>query len=133
MSLKQCSSYLHLFNVINFYGTEIAVLLCLDFEIKQIMVALFCSHLILSLLFLRCPEILHKKKEIKFKSEHWSHRGGAGERLENTMAAFRHATALGTDVLEMDCQVTKDGKVVVAHDDDLQRLCGVQDFGDQLF
>jgi glycerophosphoryl diester phosphodiesterase len=30
-----------------------------------------------------------------------------------------------TDMLELDCQLTADGQVVVAHDDSLRRLCGV--------
>eukprot|EP00062_Callorhinchus_milii_P020252 gi/632975748/ref/XP_007904400.1/ PREDICTED: glycerophosphodiester phosphodiesterase domain-containing protein 1 [Callorhinchus milii] len=49
----------------------------------------------------------------------------AGENLENTMAAFRHAVALGTDMLELDCHMTKDEQVVVSHDDNLKRATGV--------
>jgi len=32
---------------------------------------------------------------------------------------------LGVDVIEFDCQITKDGKVVVSHDNNLSRLAGV--------
>lgn len=32
---------------------------------------------------------------------------------------------LGVDMFELDCHITKDGKVVVAHDNNLNRLCGV--------
>lgn len=45
-----------------------------------------------------------------------AHRGGAGERTENSIASFSHALDLGVTTLEMDTQITKDGKVVVTHD-----------------
>jgi len=79
-----------------------------------------------SLLLLRYPTILHKKKKVNFKATHISHRGGAGERIENTLAAFRNAYQVGTDMFELDCQVTKDGQVVISHDDDMSRICGVE-------
>ena len=33
--------------------------------------------------------------------------------------------ASGMDMIELDCQITKDKEVVVAHDDHLQRVTGV--------
>ncbi len=45
-----------------------------------------------------------------------AHRGGAGLRPENTLAAFRNAVALGCDGAELDVQLSRDGKVVVYHD-----------------
>ncbi|XP_055862375.1 lysophospholipase D GDPD1-like isoform X3 [Biomphalaria glabrata] len=42
------------------------------------------------------------------------------------MEAFRNAKAVGTDMLELDCQLTKDGHVVVSHDDNLSRICNSQ-------
>lgn len=49
------------------------------------------------------------------------HRGAAGLAPENTLAAFRTAMALGVDALEMDLHVTRDGEVVVIHDETLDR------------
>ena len=45
-----------------------------------------------------------------------AHRGGAGLRPENTLAAFRHAVALGADGAELDVQLSRDGQAVVFHD-----------------
>ena len=45
-----------------------------------------------------------------------AHRGGAGLRPENTLAAFRHAIALGCDGAELDVQLSADGIVIVHHD-----------------
>lgn len=49
-----------------------------------------------------------------------AHRGGAGLRPENTLAAFANALDLGVDGFELDVHVAKDGTVVVFHDDALK-------------
>jgi glycerophosphoryl diester phosphodiesterase len=38
-----------------------------------------------------------------------AHRGGAGLRPENTLAAFTHALDIGVDGFELDVHVAKDG------------------------
>ncbi|HEY2070116.1 MAG TPA: glycerophosphodiester phosphodiesterase family protein [Rhizomicrobium sp.] len=45
-----------------------------------------------------------------------AHRGGAGLRPENTLAAFADAIARGCDGAELDVQLSSDGKLVVFHD-----------------
>ncbi|MGH8154162.1 MAG: glycerophosphodiester phosphodiesterase family protein [Rhodanobacteraceae bacterium] len=45
-----------------------------------------------------------------------AHRGGAGLRVENTLAAFSNALRLGADGAELDVHLTRDGEVVVHHD-----------------
>ena len=55
-----------------------------------------------------------------------AHRGGARHPdllgLENTMAAFAHAVALGYDFLETDVHATADGVLLAFHDDRLDRV-----------
>jgi glycerophosphoryl diester phosphodiesterase len=51
-----------------------------------------------------------------------AHRGGARLAPENTIAAFRNAIdAWGADMLEMDVRATRDGEVVVIHDETVDR------------
>ena len=45
-----------------------------------------------------------------------AHRGGAGLRPENTLAAFGHALELGVTTLELDVHICLDGVAVVVHD-----------------
>jgi glycerophosphoryl diester phosphodiesterase len=45
-----------------------------------------------------------------------AHRGGAGLRPENTLAAFRNAITLKCDGAELDVQLSADGVAVVHHD-----------------
>lgn len=50
-----------------------------------------------------------------------AHRGGPKYAPENTLAAFQHASAVGATMLECDVHLTKDGEVVVIHDETLER------------
>ena len=50
-----------------------------------------------------------------------AHRGGSDERPENTLAAFRHAVAIGADAVEFDVRSTADHRLVVLHDRTLDR------------
>lgn len=53
-----------------------------------------------------------------------AHRGAAGIRPENTLAAMEEAIAQGADWLELDVQEDATGRVVVAHDSDFMKLAG---------
>jgi len=54
-----------------------------------------------------------------------AHRGGSMENPENTRQAFEHAVKIGAHMIETDVRITKDGVIIVAHDDGFTRLCGV--------
>jgi len=51
----------------------------------------------------------------------FAHRGGAKLAPENTMAAFANGLALGSDGLECDVHLSRDGIPVVIHDKTLER------------
>lgn len=51
-----------------------------------------------------------------------AHQGGDGLWPSNTLFAFERAAELGVDVLEMDIHMTKDGILVVSHDETVDRL-----------
>jgi glycerophosphoryl diester phosphodiesterase len=49
------------------------------------------------------------------------HRGAAGYAPENTMPAFEKALAVGADIVEFDVHFSRDGRIVVIHDETLER------------
>uniref|UniRef100_A0A671PTB9 Glycerophosphodiester phosphodiesterase domain containing 3a n=1 Tax=Sinocyclocheilus anshuiensis TaxID=1608454 RepID=A0A671PTB9_9TELE len=59
------------------------------------------GYALTSLYFLKNPHILHKKKQTAFYCTHISHRGGT----------VSDAAEVGTEMLELDCHLTKDGHV----------------------
>lgn len=54
-----------------------------------------------------------------------AHRGGARMAPENTISALAYAIDAGADWAEIDVQETKDGKLILLHDDSLKRTAGV--------
>jgi glycerophosphoryl diester phosphodiesterase len=56
-----------------------------------------------------------------------AHRGASAYAPENTLAAIDKAAALGIDRVENDVQRTKDGELVVIHDDSLRRTTDVEE------
>jgi glycerophosphoryl diester phosphodiesterase len=51
----------------------------------------------------------------------YAHRGASGYFPENTMLAFEKAIELGADGIETDVQMTKDGELVLIHDELVNR------------
>lgn len=58
----------------------------------------------------------------------FAHRGAAGYYPENTMLAFAKALELGATGIETDVQMTKDGQLVLIHDETLQRTAGTAEW-----
>ena len=56
------------------------------------------------------------------KTKVWAHRGASGYAPENTLDAFRKAVEMGADGIELDVQMTKDGELVVIHDETINRV-----------
>ncbi|MHA3979668.1 glycerophosphodiester phosphodiesterase family protein [Halovulum sp. GXIMD14794] len=54
-----------------------------------------------------------------------AHRGAAGARPENTLAAMEKAIEDGADWLELDVQEDAEGRVIVVHDSDFMKIAGV--------
>ena len=50
-----------------------------------------------------------------------AHQGGDGVWPGDTMFAYENAVKIGADVLEMDAHITKDGKIVLMHDEKVDR------------
>lgn len=59
-----------------------------------------------------------------------AHRGASGYRPENTMPAFALAVEQRADMVETDLHRTRDGSIVVTHDEELVGLGGVGEIAD---
>lgn len=74
------------------------------------------------LVYIRLPAQVHNKN---FDSITVGHRGCRRFKdiPENSIPSFKFAIAHGAQGVELDCRLTKDGEVVVIHDDATKRLC----------
>lgn len=54
-----------------------------------------------------------------------AHRGFSGNYPENTMRAFRKAIEAGADGIELDIHESRDGQLVIIHDENLVRTTGI--------
>ena len=70
--------------------------------------------LAVSAALLAAPAIAQPKKPIVI-----AHRGASGERPEHTLAAYRLAIEQGADFIEPDLVLTKDGHLVVRHENEI--------------
>ena len=77
--------------------------------------------------YMVAPGRLSKEKKKLFTGIYYAHRGLHTQDMsvpENSLEAFRLAAQAGYGA-ELDVQLSKDGQVVVFHDDTLNRVCGV--------
>lgn len=80
-------------------------------------------------LFMICPDLSQsrKKKMRPFESVYIAHRGffdNHGGCPENSLPAFQRAVDFGFGI-ELDVQLSKDGQLLVFHDDSMKRMCGI--------
>lgn len=89
---------------------------------------IFFLLLLILLCFLSIPLLMkpNKKRDVEyFKCKLYAHRGLHDSVIpENSLPAFEAARENGYGV-ELDVQMTADGKLVVFHDGNLERMCGV--------
>lgn len=57
-----------------------------------------------------------------YRTKIWAHRGASGYAPENTLEAFNLAVRQKADGVELDVQMTKDGQLVVIHDERIERV-----------
>lgn len=77
-------------------------------------------------MFMIMPRLTMRKRMKLFMGQEWAHRGlHCVEKgiPENSMAAFKLGVKEGYGI-ELDVHLTKDGQLVVFHDDTLRRVCG---------
>ena len=51
----------------------------------------------------------------------WAHRGASAYAPENTLASFRKAIEMNADGIELDVHLSKDGELMVGHDERIDR------------
>jgi len=54
-----------------------------------------------------------------------AHRGASGHAPENTMSSLKKAIEMGAEFCEIDVQETSDGVIILVHDKNYKRTCGV--------
>lgn len=89
---------------------------------------------ILAALFLFCIAPARCRNTAPFKTTFFAHRGlhtENGEAPENSLTSFERARQAGYGV-ELDVQFTADRQIVVFHDKDLKRMCGIDKRVDEL-
>jgi len=83
--------------------------------------------LVLIYLFLIFPAKPSEDMKKPFTNRYFAHRGLHNIEKgipENSLLAFKKAAEKGYGI-ELDVHITKDDKIIVFHDDDLKRVCGI--------
>ncbi|MDY5789975.1 MAG: glycerophosphodiester phosphodiesterase family protein, partial [Oliverpabstia intestinalis] len=60
--------------------------------------------------------------------EIWAHRGASGYEPENTLEAFALAIEQKADGIELDVQLSRDGEIMVLHDEIVDRVTNFHGF-----
>lgn len=93
-------------------------------EITLISVGAVLLFLFLVYLYLIMPALGRRKAIAEFAKDKYAHRGLHGDgAAENSLTAFRRAVEAGYGI-ELDVRLSRDGELVVFHDDTLDRVVG---------
>jgi glycerophosphoryl diester phosphodiesterase len=95
---------------------------------EGVKIALICTAALLALLVLAYLYLIKpgKRRDLSAFGNQFAHRGLWDEKSpENSLSAIKKAVDAGYGI-EFDIHLTRDGRVVVFHDDTLERMCGVQ-------
>ena len=86
---------------------------------------ILCTLTVLSVLCMGAPQPLRAQNEPApgTASRLLAHRGGRLEVEENTLKAFEHAFKSGCAAFETDVRMTRDGALIILHDNDFKRVC----------
>lgn len=92
-----------------------------------IMLGIFVAGMILLYLFCLRPNPSRRQEMQIYEEVYIAHRGLFDRQSapENSLEAFRRAVDGGYGI-ELDVQLTADGRLVVFHDESLKRMCGVE-------
>ena len=89
-------------------------------------IAAVCCVFALCFIHSKAPGMSHASEQTAAaKMEIVAHRGASFDAPENTLAAFKLGWAQNADAVELDIMLSKDGRIVVIHDQDTKRLAGV--------
>jgi glycerophosphoryl diester phosphodiesterase len=93
---------------------------------KKILIYTVCAlvTVILYLLSPFIPAFFYSEQYATTNTDHMiiiGHRGGAALAPENTLACYRKGIEAGADMIEIDIHLTRDGHVVVCHDQSVDR------------
>lgn len=100
----------------------------------NLFLTIFILSIAILILFLIAPAYSSKEQQKPFLNKNIAHRGlHSNDHVvpENSLAAFQDAVKAGYGI-ELDLQLSKDKKLVVFHDDNLKRVCGVDKRVDEL-
>lgn len=88
-------------------------------------IAILAVSFVMILWIILLPFIQRELQEAHTHTMITAHRGSSLRAPENTMSAVNLAIKEGSDMVEIDVLHTKDGVVVVSHDNSLQRMAGI--------
>lgn len=97
------------------------------FKIILLVLAILVPLFVIVFIFLIAPKKADKRINFKIDQVKFAHRGyhNLKENVpENSMTAFKKAVELGYGI-ELDIRETKDNQIIVFHDDNLKRMCGL--------